>query len=92
MLLRDIALFPTKWPLARVVAVHSGKGNLIRVVTLRTEKGESKDRLQRLWSFSQMKNNYSPFLRLFCLGWQNVNRLNLITILLNHLYIANLAL
>ena len=42
VLLRDIALFPTKWPLARVVAVHSGKDNLIRVVTLRTEKGEYK--------------------------------------------------
>ena len=39
VLLRDATLFPTRWPLARVIDVHD---NLVRVVTLRTEKGEYK--------------------------------------------------
>ncbi|XP_055525968.1 uncharacterized protein LOC129718847 isoform X2 [Wyeomyia smithii] len=31
---------PVRWPLARIIAVHPGKDNLVRVVTLRTPKGE----------------------------------------------------
>lgn len=34
VLLRDAILFPTRWPLARVIDVHPGKDSLVRVVTL----------------------------------------------------------
>ena len=37
--LRDEGLFPTKWPLARVIAVHPGKDGLVRVITVKTAKG-----------------------------------------------------
>lgn len=33
---------PMQWPLARIVALHPGKDNVTRVVTLRTPKGELK--------------------------------------------------
>ena len=39
VVLRDVTLFPTSWPLARVIDVHPGKDNLIRVVTVKTSKG-----------------------------------------------------
>ena len=39
VVLRDETLFPTSWPLARVINVHPGKDNLVRVVTVRTPKG-----------------------------------------------------
>ena len=42
VLLRDVTLFPTRWPLARVIDVHPGRDNLVRVVTLKTERGEYK--------------------------------------------------
>ncbi|XP_055543151.1 uncharacterized protein LOC129728722 [Wyeomyia smithii] len=31
---------PVRWPIARIIAVHPGKDNLVRVVTLRTPKGD----------------------------------------------------
>ena len=40
--LRKEDLFPTKWPLARVVAVHPGKDGLVRVITVKTAKGTYK--------------------------------------------------
>ncbi len=39
VILKDETLFPTKWPLARVIDVHPGRDNLVRVVTIKTEKG-----------------------------------------------------
>ena len=39
VIIRDETLFPTKWPLARVIDVHPGKDDLVRVATLKTEKG-----------------------------------------------------
>ena len=36
--LRDEGPFPTKWPLRRVVAVHPGRDNLVRVITVKTAK------------------------------------------------------
>jgi cell shape-determining protein MreC len=35
-------LVPTKWPLARITAVHPGDDGLVRVVTLKTHKGSYK--------------------------------------------------
>ena len=40
--LREDSIVPTQWPLARVVQVHPGKDGLVRVVTIRTEKGTYK--------------------------------------------------
>ena len=48
VVLRDEILFPTSWPLARVIEVHPGKDNLVRVATIKTVKGIYK-RLIRNW-------------------------------------------
>ncbi len=37
--LHEDGLSPTKWPLARVTAVHPGKDGLVRVLTIRTPQG-----------------------------------------------------
>lgn len=42
VILRDENLFPMNWPLARVIDVHLGKDNLVRVVTIKTERGVYK--------------------------------------------------
>ncbi|XP_055522910.1 uncharacterized protein LOC129717092 [Wyeomyia smithii] len=39
VVLTDELQIPVKWPLARIVAVHPGKDDLVRVVTLRTNRG-----------------------------------------------------
>ena len=40
--IRDEHLAPTKWPLARVVDVHPGRDDQVRVVTVRTSRGTYK--------------------------------------------------
>ncbi len=47
VILCDETLFPTKWPLARVIDVHPGRDKLVRVVTLKTEKGIYKRPIAR---------------------------------------------
>jgi hypothetical protein len=42
VILRDNTLFPTHWPLARVVKIHPGKDKLVRVITVKTAKGSYK--------------------------------------------------
>ena len=42
VILRDEVLFPTDWPLAKVIDVHPGRDDLVRVVTVRTAKGTYK--------------------------------------------------
>ena len=39
VVLRDETLFPTNWPLAKVIEAHPGNDNLVRVVTVKTAKG-----------------------------------------------------
>ena len=39
VLLQEESIVPTKWPLARVVKVHSGKDGFVRVATIRTKTG-----------------------------------------------------
>ncbi len=39
VLIHESSPIPTKWPLARVVKVHPGKDNLVRVATVRTATG-----------------------------------------------------
>ena len=40
--LRDEEVYSTKWPLARVTAVHPGTDGLVRVITVKTAKGTYK--------------------------------------------------
>ena len=39
---REESLFPTKWPLARVVQTHPGQDGKVRVVTIKTQSGVYK--------------------------------------------------
>lgn len=39
VVLMDEHQMPVKWPLARIVAVHPGEDQMVRVVSLRTSKG-----------------------------------------------------
>ena len=48
VLLKDSELFTRSWPLARVIEVHAGTDGLVRVVTLRTEKGIYRRTVTRL--------------------------------------------
>ena len=48
VVLRDEMLFPTRWPLARVIQVHPGKDNIIRVATIKTAKGIYKRPITKL--------------------------------------------
>ena len=42
VVLQEDNLVPTKWPLARVVKVHAGNDELVRVVTVKTSNGTYK--------------------------------------------------
>ena len=39
VVLQENPLVPCKWPLGRVIEVHKGKDNLVRVVTVKTKSG-----------------------------------------------------
>ncbi|XP_058838571.1 uncharacterized protein LOC131694141 [Topomyia yanbarensis] len=39
VVLMDEMQIPVKWPLARIIAIHPGQDDLVRVVTLRTNRG-----------------------------------------------------
>ncbi len=40
--LREEDIFSTKWPMARVVAIHPGRDGIVRVLTVKTSKGTYK--------------------------------------------------
>ena len=42
VIIREDGLLPTKWAIARVVDVHPGQDNVVRVVTIRTSTGTYK--------------------------------------------------
>ena len=48
VVLRDDVLFPTSWPLARVINIHPGKDNLVRVATVKTTEGIYKRPITKL--------------------------------------------
>ena len=48
VIIREDTLVPTKWPLARVSQVHRGQDGLVRVVTVKTEKGTYKRPVTKL--------------------------------------------
>ena len=48
VVLQDDGMVPTKWPLARVAEVHSGKDGVVRVATVRTTKGSYKRPVNKL--------------------------------------------
>ena len=42
VLVQDETLIPCKWPLGRIIEVHKGKDDLVRVVTVRMKSGVYK--------------------------------------------------
>ena len=48
VLLKEDTMVPTKWPLGRVTHIHPGKDQLVRVVTIRTDKGSYKRPVTKL--------------------------------------------
>ena len=48
VILRDEVLFLSKSPIARVIDVHCGNDNLVRVVTLKTAKGIYKRPIHKI--------------------------------------------
>ena len=42
VILQEDNMVPTKWPLAKVIQVHTGKDGLVRVVTIKTASGTYK--------------------------------------------------
>ena len=48
VIIREDSVVPTKWPLARVIQVHPGKDNLVRVATLKTSAGVRKRPVSKL--------------------------------------------
>ena len=48
VVLKYDCLFPTKWPLARVIATHPGKDKRVRVVTIKTSAGSYKRPVSKL--------------------------------------------
>ena len=39
VILREDEIFPTQWPLGRIVETHEGKDGLVRIVKLTTKGG-----------------------------------------------------
>lgn len=48
VILKEDCTFPSKWPLARIVAIHPGKDKHVRVVTIKTPTGIYKRPVSRL--------------------------------------------
>ncbi|XP_055856002.1 uncharacterized protein LOC129919180 [Episyrphus balteatus] len=48
VLVRDERLPPTQWPLGRVLEVHTGEDNLVRVATIRTQSSIYKRAISKL--------------------------------------------
>ena len=48
VVLKEDNMVPTKWPLARVIQVHPGKDQRVRVVTLKTSSGVYKRPIVKL--------------------------------------------
>jgi hypothetical protein len=51
VVLKEDSVIPTKWPLAKVVQVHTGRDGLVRVATLKTEKGTYKRPVSKIVLF-----------------------------------------
>ena len=48
VIIREPNLAPTQWRLGRIIELHHGQDNVIRVVTVRTERGQSKQAVRNL--------------------------------------------
>lgn len=57
MVLRDENLPPLKWKLGRVVELHPGNDDLVRVVTVRTESGNFKRAIAKLCKLPASSSN-----------------------------------
>ena len=47
VILQEDNLIPSKWPLARVIKVHAGKDDLVRVATVKTNSGTYKRQIYK---------------------------------------------
>ena len=72
VLLKEDNLIPTNWPLARIIQVHPGNDNRVRVVTLNTQNGTYKrpiNKLERYCHWTMILKNRSPgrrYVQLWC--------------------------
>lgn len=48
MIIREPNLAPTQWRLGRIIELHPGQDDVIRVVTVKTERGQSKQAVRNL--------------------------------------------
>ena len=48
VILQEDNLIPSKWPLARVIKVHAGKDDFVRVVTVKTNSGTYKRPISKI--------------------------------------------
>ena len=48
VILQEDGLVPGKWPLARIIEVHTGQDGLIRVATIKTANGTYKRPITKL--------------------------------------------
>ena len=48
VILQQDNLIPSKWPLARVIKIHAGKDDLVRVVTVKMNSGIYKRPISKI--------------------------------------------
>lgn len=56
VILRDETLFPTIWPLARVIAVHPRRDGFVCVFTVKTQRGTYKRPITKIVVVSPTRN------------------------------------
>ena len=57
VILQETGTIPTKWPLARVIAVHPGSDKLVRVITVKTSQGTYKRPVSKVAVLLPNENN-----------------------------------
>ena len=61
VLIKDSDLFVRSWPLARVIQTHPGDDGLVRVVTVKTEKGTYRRAIHKLVPLLEESHSFSPW-------------------------------
>ena len=60
VLIKDTDLFVRSWPLARVIQTHPGDDGLVRVVTVKTEKGTYRRAIHKLVPLLEESHSLPP--------------------------------